>query len=180
EKTLSKQLAGWGDEGITAVKMKVGRAPADDVHRVRAVRKAIGDRVELFVDANGAYARKQALQLAEAFAEHGVRWFEEPVSSDDLEGLRLLVERAPAGIDIAAGEYGYVLPYFRRMLESESVDALQFDITRALGITGSLKVVALAEAFGIPVSIHCAPAVSLALACAAPGLRHLEWFFDHV
>ena len=105
---------------------------------MRIAREAIGPDAELFVDANGAYSRKQALAMAEAFAELGVTWFEEPVSSDDLDGLRLLRDRAPAGMDIAAGEYGYDLFYFRRMLDAGAVDVLQADATRCGGITGYL------------------------------------------
>ena len=91
--------------------MKIGRQPERDVERVRVARAAVGDQAKLFVDANGAYSRKEALAFAHAFAELGVSWFEEPVSSDDLEGLRLLRDRAPEGMDIAAGEYGYDLPF---------------------------------------------------------------------
>ena len=98
--------------------MKIGSDPAADVERVRSARDAIGPDAELFVDANGAYDRKQALAKAAAFADLGVSWFEEPVSSDDLEGLRLIREQAPAGMRIAAGEYGYDSFYFRRMLEA--------------------------------------------------------------
>jgi L-alanine-DL-glutamate epimerase-like enolase superfamily enzyme len=103
------------------VKMKIGREPAADIDRVRAARQAIGSSVELYVDAYGAYSRKQALTQAERFAEFDVRWFEEPVSSDDLEGLCLLRDRAPAGMNIAAGEYGYDAYYFRRMLALGSI-----------------------------------------------------------
>src|SRR6185503_17965475 len=103
---------------ITRVKMKIGRHAGADYARVQAVRDAIGPRAELFVDANGAYSRKQALRQAEAFAVLDVSWFEEPVSSDDLEGLRVVREHAPAGMEIAAGEYGYTLSYFRGMLEA--------------------------------------------------------------
>ena len=79
----------------------------------------------MFVDANGAYSRKQALAFARRlYDEFGVVWFEEPVSSDDLDGLHLLRDRGPAGMDIAAGEYGYDLPYFRRMLDAGAVDVL--------------------------------------------------------
>ena len=120
--------------------MKIGRHPADDLGRVRAAREAIGPDAELFVDANGAYSRKQALAQAERFAELGVTWFEEPVSSDDLDGLRLIRDRGPAGMDIAAGEYGYDLFYFRRMLDAGAVDVLQADATRCGGITGFLRV----------------------------------------
>jgi L-alanine-DL-glutamate epimerase-like enolase superfamily enzyme len=177
---LESQLGGWAARGIARVKMKVGRHPADDVARVRAARAAVGDDVELFVDANGAYSRKQALALAERFAGLGVRWFEEPVSSDDLPGLRLLRDRAPAGMDIAAGEYGYDPTYFRRMLEAEAVDVLQADVTRCLGITGFLRAAALCDARSIELSGHCAPSLHVHVACSAPRVRHLEYFHDHV
>ena len=177
---LQAQLGGWADQGIDMVKMKVGSEPARDPERVRAARSAIGPTAELFVDANGAYDRKQALRFAEIFAQQGVSWFEEPVSSDDLEGLRLLRDRAPAGMDIAAGEYGYDLTYFLRMLEAGAVDVLQADATRCAGVTGFLETAALCSAYGLPFSAHTAPALHLHLCCAAPSARHLEYFHDHV
>ncbi|MGH9470133.1 MAG: enolase C-terminal domain-like protein [Terriglobia bacterium] len=177
---LQSQLGGWVREGIPRVKMKVGRQPERDSERVRAAREAIGGAAELFVDANGAYSRKQALSLAERFREDGVCWFEEPVSSDDLEGLHMIRERCPAGMEIAAGEYGYDLPYFRRMLEAGAVDVLQADVTRCAGFTGFLEVAALCDAFMIPLSAHTAPSLHLPLGCAAPALRNIEYFHDHV
>src|SRR5207247_7563811 len=131
--------------GLRAMKMKIGREPRHDLERVRAARAAIGD-VELFVDANGAYERKQALAFAERVAELGVTWFEEPVSSDDLDGLRLLRDRAPSGMEVAAGEYGYDAFYFRRMLEAGAVDVLQADAARCGGFTGFLQAAALCTA----------------------------------
>ena len=178
-KQLQDQLGGWAAEGIPRVKMKSGTHPQDDLRRVRAAREAVGPDVELFVDANGAYSRKQALRLAEAFAELGVSWFEEPVSSDDLEGLRLLRDRAPAGMDIAAGEYGYDLRYFRHMLDARAVDVLQADATRCAGITGFLQVGALCSAHCLPLSAHCAPALHAHVCCAVPVVRHVEYFHDH-
>ena len=178
---LLEQLTGWVEEGIPRVKMKVGRDAAADPCRVAAVRKAIGDRPELFVDANGAYSRKQALLLAQRFAEESaVTWFEEPRPSDDLAGLCLLRDRGPAGMDITAGEYGYNLVYFKRMLDAGAVDCLQADVTRCAGITGFLQVAALCEAFFIPLSAHCAPAEHLHLGCAVGPMRHTEYFHDHV
>jgi L-alanine-DL-glutamate epimerase-like enolase superfamily enzyme len=178
---LATQLGGWARAGMRRVKMKVGTDPGEDPARVRAARDAIGPEVELFVDANGAYGRKQALALAEQFrAEAGVSWFEEPVSSDDLQGLRLVRDRAPAGMAVAAGEYGYELGYFRRMLESGSVDVLQADATRCGGITGLLAVDALCRAYRLPLSLHCAPSLHLHPALALPSLSHLEYFHDHV
>jgi L-alanine-DL-glutamate epimerase-like enolase superfamily enzyme len=139
----------------------------------------VGSDVELFVDANGAYTRKQALEMAERFAEHDVRWFEEPVSSDDLDGLRVLRDRAPAGMMIAAGEYGYEDVYFRRMLEAGAVDVLQADATRCAGITGFLQASALAQASGVPFSAHTAPALHLHVCCALPAVHSIEYFHDH-
>jgi L-alanine-DL-glutamate epimerase-like enolase superfamily enzyme len=179
ERRLCDQLSGWVErDGCRWVKMKVGRDPATDLARMRAARGVIGEAA-LFIDANGAFARKPALAFAERAADLGVSWFEEPVSSDDLDGLRLLRDRAPAGLEIAAGEYGYEPFYFRRMLDAGAVDVLQADATRCWGITGFLQAAALADASQTPLSCHCAPALHLHAACAAPRLRHLEWFHDH-
>ncbi|HZD88702.1 MAG TPA: enolase C-terminal domain-like protein [Pseudolabrys sp.] len=177
DKQLQEQLAGWVEDGCRWVKMKIGSEPDRDLKRVDAARHAIGTAT-LFVDANGAYARKQALAFAEKFA--GVGWFEEPVSSDDLEGLRLMRDRAPAGMEIAAGEYGYDPFYFRRMVEAGAVDVLQADATRCCGITGFLKAAEIAASFSVPMSGHTAPSVHMHVCCAVPHLQHLEWFHDHV
>jgi L-alanine-DL-glutamate epimerase-like enolase superfamily enzyme len=179
DRQLRDQLSGWVEAGIPRVKMKIGRNPADDVGRVQAARKAIGPDANLFVDSNGAYSRKQALAMAEAFVGSDVSWFEEPVSSDDLDGLRLLRDRAPAGMDIAAGEYGYDLFYFERMLEAGAVDVLQADGTRCGGITGYLRAGVLCDARGLPFSAHCAPSLHAHASCALPAFRHLEYFHDH-
>jgi len=176
---LQEQLSGWVDQGIPRVKLKVGREPDRDPERVRACRDAIGEDTELFTDANGAYSRKQALELAHRFREESrVSWLEEPVSSDDLEGLRLLRDRGPAGMNVAAGEYGWDLPYFHRM--ADCVDIQQADVTRCGGITGLLRVDGLCKARAIPFSAHCAPAISAHACCAMETLVHLEYFHDHV
>ncbi|MBV9690141.1 MAG: hypothetical protein JO202_10590 [Ktedonobacteraceae bacterium] len=178
---LQRQLGDWVADGISRVKMKVGRHPDDDRARVADAREAIGPDKELFVDANGAYSRKQALALATIFAaESGVTWFEEPVSSDDLEGLRLIRDRAPAAMDIAAGEYGYDLWYFRRMLEAGAVDVLQADATRCAGITGFMRVGALVEARSMQLSSHCGAALHVHACCALNNFRHMEYFHDHI
>lgn len=177
---LQQQLAGWTSSGISRVKMKIGREPDKDVARVHAAREAIGQNSELFVDANGAYSRKQAFAMASAFAESDVSWFEEPVSSDDLEGLRLMRDRAPPGMDISAGEYGYDSSYFRHMLQAGAVDVLQADATRCAGITGFMQAAALCQAFHLPLSSHCAPSIHIHPCCAATPVRHLEYFYDHV
>jgi L-alanine-DL-glutamate epimerase-like enolase superfamily enzyme len=160
--------------------MKVGSEPERDPERVRHARSVVGEHTRLFVDANGAYSRKQALALAETFAtEAGVSWFEEPVSSDDLEGLRLLRDRGPAGMDIAAGEYGYDLFYFARMLDAGAVDVLQADATRCGGITQMLQVAALCAARGLRLSAHTSPAIHAHVCAAIEPLEHVEYFHDH-
>lgn len=172
---LTQQLRGWVREGIPRVKMKVGRDAVADRERVRDVREAIGEEAELYVDANGAYTRKQAVEQARAFEEYRVTWFEEPVSSDDHAGLDFI--RDKTNIEVAAGEYGYELQYFAELIPH--VDVLQADATRCLGITGFLKVAALCEANNIQMSAHCAPSLHAALGCAVLPLRHLEYFYDH-
>ncbi|MGH9465817.1 MAG: enolase C-terminal domain-like protein [Terriglobales bacterium] len=177
---LQQQLSGWVEEGIAAVKMKIGREPDRDLDRVRAARSAIGPDAALYVDANGAYTRQQALWFAPRFADEGVCWFEEPVSSDDLDGLRAVRNRTPGGMEIAAGEYGYDLPYFRHMLEAQAVSVLQADITRCAGLSEFCRVAGLCAAFQEPLSAHTAPAAHLHPCCSLERLRNIEHFHDHV
>lgn len=181
DEVLRDQLAGWVErDGCRWVKMKIGTHPEQDPHRVAVAREATG-KAGLFVDANGAFTAKQALAVAHRCAmEAGVAWFEEPVSSDDLDGLRLVRQGGPPGQEIAAGEYAYDPAYVRRMLVAGAVDVMQADASRCLGITGFLRAAALCEGFHTDLSGHCAPALHLHAACAAPRLRHLEWFHDHV
>ncbi len=180
DEQLEHQLAGWIQQGIGSVKMKVGSEPDRDPQRVRRARAVIGPGAGLFVDANGAYSRKQAAALAETFvADAGVSWFEEPVSSDDLEGLRLLRDRVPAEMSVAAGEYGYDLFYFRRMLDAGAVDVLQADVTRCGGITQMLQVAALCAARGMRLSAHTSPTLHAHVCAAIEPLEHVEYFHDH-
>ena len=180
EPELRAQLGAWAAEGLTRVKMKVGSDPEADPKRVAAARQEIGPDVELFVDANGAYERAQALRLAERFAEQDVRWFEEPVSSDALDDLRLLRAQLPAGMQLAAGEYASRSVDFRRLLEAGAVDVLQADATRCGGVSGFLEAGALAHAWQRPLSAHTAPSLHQHVCCALPAAVHVEYFHDHV
>jgi L-alanine-DL-glutamate epimerase-like enolase superfamily enzyme len=153
-----------------------GRAGLD-LARVEAARRAIGPDADLYVDANGAYTRKQAVELGRAFADLGVTWFEEPVSSDDLAGLYEVREAIP--IDVAAGEYGYDVFYFERMCAAGAVDVLQADVSRCAGISDWIRVAGIAAAHGLEISGHCAPSLHAAPACSVPNLRHVEYFHDH-
>ena len=179
DRRLREQLHAFVEEGMMRVKMKVGRHPNADVRRVEVARDAIGPDTELFVDASGAYSRKQALEFADAFYDFGVTWFEEPVPADDIEGLHLLRDRFPPGMDLAAGEYEAEASRFRRLLEADSVDVLQADATRCLGITGFRTVAALCESFAVPLSTVGAPALHVHLGCSLGSVAHIERFHDH-
>jgi L-alanine-DL-glutamate epimerase-like enolase superfamily enzyme len=179
---LDHQLDGWLEQAIPRVKIKIGESWGSrvtrDLERIHHVRHVIGDNVELFVDANGAYSAKLAVRVARAAQGSDVRWFEEPVSSNDHEGLRAV--RAAVDADVAAGEYGTDLYYFRRLCQAGAVDCLQVDASRCGGVTEWLRAAAVAAAYGLEVSGHCAPHLHAAVAAATPNLRHLEWFHDHV
>lgn len=177
---LARQVEGWAAEGLPAVKIKVGREPGRDIARLRVAREAVGPDVGLYVDANGALSRKKALAFAEVAADHGVTWFEEPVSQDDRAGLRLMRDSLPPGMEVASGEYAWTLSDFRSLIEAGAVDVLQADATRCGGFTEFIMADALAAAHQLPTSSHTAPALHLHVCCAAMQLRNMEWFADHV
>jgi L-alanine-DL-glutamate epimerase-like enolase superfamily enzyme len=179
DKQLADQLGGWAHQGFQSVKMKIGTEPDRDPARVSVAREAIGPACKLFVDANGAYTVVQAIELATRFADHNVRWFEEPVSSDNLVGLSQVRAHAPIGMDVAAGEYGYTAWYFRSMLDAQAVSILQADCTRCGGISGFLEVAALCWAHNVPLSSHCGPSMHLHICCSVARAIHMEFFHDH-
>jgi L-alanine-DL-glutamate epimerase-like enolase superfamily enzyme len=181
--TTQAQLEGWvGDLGMNKVKIKIGeswgREEHRDLDRIALTRNVVGDEVEVLVDANGGYSVKQAVRVGQrAVTEHGVVWFEEPVSSDNLAGLHEV--RGQVSADVAAGEYGYDETYFARMVAADAVDCLQVDVTRCGGFTCWLRVASIAAASGLDVSAHCAPALHVQVCGSVPNLRHIEYFHDH-
>jgi L-alanine-DL-glutamate epimerase-like enolase superfamily enzyme len=177
---LRDQVQGWMEQGFRSVKIKVGRDAEADPDRVALVRSVVGPDVEVMVDANGANTPVEAVLWAGRYREEfGVTYFEEPVSSDDLAGLAYVRQQAPPGLAVAAGEYGWNLPYFQRMLDAGAVHILQADVTRCGGITNLLRVDGLCKARCLPFSAHCAPGISAHACCAMETVRHIEYFFDH-
>lgn len=178
---LVAQLGGWVARGIARVQMKVGRAGQEgadlDLARVRAVRTALGPRVELYVDADGAYDAVHAIAQERRFAALGVSCFEEPVPSAGLEELAQV--RREGGLRVAAGEYGFDPLYFRNLMAAGAVDIVQPAVTRCLGVTGWLAAVQLADSFELGVWAHGAPALHVHMACAAPTAVQVEYFHDH-
>ncbi len=178
---LATQVGSWVELGIPRVKIKTSRDPEQDPERLRICRQTIGDRPELMTDANGALTRKEALAWAHRFrGEWDVVWMEEPVSFDDRKGLRLVRDHGPPGLEVAAGEYGFVLYDFVDLITAGAVDCMQADVTRCGGITGLLQVAGLCAAHQLDLSGHCAPAMSAHAFCGVQRLRHLEYFHDHV
>lgn len=177
---LKEQMEVWLEEGFKMMKMKVGRNSDEDQQRVKAVIEALNNKAELFVDANGAFHPKEALNWAHIYGRLGVKWFEEPVTSDDLDGLKFIKNNSPSNIEITAGEYGYNLHYFKHMLENKAVDVLQADVTRCCGITTLLQVDTLCSAYNVPLSTHTAPALHLHPSLAMRSFIHSEYFYDHV
>ncbi len=179
---LADQLDGWVHGlSIPRVKIKIGESWGTcedrDLARIAQAREVIGADAELYVDANGGYTREQAARVAAKMAGYDVRWFEEPVSSDDLTGLAAL--RSELEPDVAAGEYSWNLADSDRLLSSQAVDCLQIDATRCGGITGFQRAAGLAAERGLEVSGHCAPNLHARAAAGVPNLRHVEYFHDH-
>ncbi len=177
-----EQLSGWVEKDqIPRVKIKIGESwgtnEARDLARVALAREIIGPGPDLYVDANGGYSTGQAVRLAHQLDDFGVTWFEEPVSSQDVEGLAVL--RRQVRPDVTAGEYSWSLADSRRLLTAGAVDCLQLDVTRCGGITEFLRGAALAAAHNVQVSGHCAPNLHAQVAVTVPNLRHLEYFHDH-
>jgi L-alanine-DL-glutamate epimerase-like enolase superfamily enzyme len=137
------------------------------------VREAVGDEVEVFVDANNGYYAKQAIRMAREFAPYHVGWFEEPVLADDIEGLAA-VARA-IDIPVATGEHEYTKYGFKDLIARGGADIVQPDVGRVGGVTEWMKVAHLAHAFNLPVAPHAYQLVHLHLTCATPNLRIVEY-----
>lgn len=176
---LEEQLGTWVDMGIKHVKIKIGRSITRDVERVQLARRTIGLDTGLYVDANGAYNTREAVSVAYKLEASNITWFEEPVTSDNQDGLHFIRSQVPPGTAIAAGEYGYNLSYFQKMLSSCSVDVLQADATRCGGISGFLDADKLCHSYRLPYSSHCAPALHLHACLASSAFFIAEYFYDH-
>ena len=179
---LGEQLAELGGARHSARQDEGrGRSPGEDPDRVARAREAIGPDAELFVDANGAYSRKQALALAERFrasrACAGSRSRSPPTTS---RGCDCCATARPPGCRSRPASTATTAVYFERMLEAGAVDVLQADVTRCAGITELLRVDALCRARSMPLSLHCGPASICTRDWRLGQLVHLEYFHDHV
>ena len=174
---LVAEQTGYVERGMKSVKMKVGKdfgkSEKEDIERLAAVRDAVGDDVEILIDANNGYYAKQAIRMARAFEPYRVGWFEEPVLADDIEGLAAVA--AAIDIPVATGEHEYTKFGFRELIARGGADIVQPDIGRVGGVTEWMKVASLAHAFNLPVAPHAFQVVHLHVTCAIPNLRIVEY-----
>lgn len=177
EKELIEEQTSYVERGMRSIKMKVGKdfgkSEREDLRRLAAVRKAVGDDVEILIDANNGYYAKQAIAMAREFEQYRVGWFEEPVLADDIDGLAAVARATP--IPIATGEHEYTKFGFKDLISRGGADVVQPDLGRVGGITEWLKVAHLAHAFNLPVAPHAYALVALQVACATPNLRIVEY-----
>ena len=178
ERELVEEQTGYIERlGVRAVKMKVakdfGRSEREDVRRLAAVRQAVGDEVEVLIDANNGYYAKQAIGMAKRFEDYNVGWFEEPVLADDIQGLAEIARAI--SIPVATGEHEYLKYGFKDLIARGGADIVQPDVGRVGGVTEWMKVAHLAHAFNLPVAPHAFQLVHLHLACATPNLRIVEY-----
>lgn len=168
------------EDGFQAIKLKIGRGGGrldEDLEAVAAVRDAIGSDVDLMVDANGGYTIAEASYIARGLERYNVRWFEEPLAADDLDGYRQL--RSRVNLPIAAGETWFTRYDFRDALVREAVDIVQPDVSRCGGVSEAKKVASLADAFHVPYAPHTGQSSAVCLvasmhlaAAASNGLTY--------
>ena len=174
-KELVKEMEGYVGEGFQAVKMKVGgEAMATDVERVRAVREAIGPKVNLMIDANNKWNAYDAIRFGRMVEKFEPFWFEEPVEADDFAGCAEV--KRTLDIPVAAGENEFTRWGARDLIQAQAVDILQCDTILAGGITEMRKIAALASAYHIPVSPHGNPHMAVHLLASLPNAIIMETY----
>jgi L-alanine-DL-glutamate epimerase-like enolase superfamily enzyme len=161
------------EQGFKGVKIKVGYATLkEDIRRVEIVRKAVGDNVDLMVDANQSLGIKEAIKRGRAFQELGCLWWEEPIPADDIDGYTEIA--AALDIPVATGENLYTRHDFARFLRNKAVDIVQPDLRRAGGPTALLQIGMLADSFRIPYASHGGGPVQLNIMACLPNAMYLE------
>ena len=176
---LQDEMLGYLEQGAKAVKMKVGAASLrEDEARVAAVRDAIGDEVDLLVDANNAYVAADAVRMAKLLERHDAFWFEEPVSPDNMRGSAATARAS--SVPVAAGENEYTRWGFRELFEAGAVDIVNPDAMVLGGITEYRKVAALAAAYEIPIAPHGLQEIHIHLLSAFPMPLILEYYNANV
>jgi len=149
---MEAEAASLVERGFRAIKIKVGVGVEQDANTVRAIRRVVGDRIDLMLDANGAYRAADAIALAERVHDLRITWFEEPVVADDLEGYARV--RAATAIPLAGGEAEFTRFGVRDLLARGVLDVLQPDVARSGGISETKKIADLASAHHVAYAPH--------------------------
>ena len=171
---LLDDVRAFTDQGFTAMKMRAGRSSAKaDVEAARIVREALGSDALLMIDANQGWTADQAVRIGRALESVEPFWLEEPVDHDDLEGHSRVVKEL--SVPIATGENVYSVHGFRALIEANAADILMPDLQRVGGVTGWMRVAALAEAWRLPMSTHLFPEMSVHVLAATPTAQFLEY-----
>lgn len=138
--------------GYKAVKLRVGDAPARDLARVSAVRKAFGDELVILTDANTGYTVDDARKVMPELDAIGVGWLEEPFPAHDYRSYA--AARSFGRVPLAAGENHYTRFEFTRLIEDGSITVLQPDLSKTGGVTEALRIAALASAWKLRINPH--------------------------
>ncbi|HZG65902.1 MAG TPA: mandelate racemase/muconate lactonizing enzyme family protein [Herpetosiphonaceae bacterium] len=170
---LLKQTESFLARGFPGVKVKIGRRdPREDEQRVGAVRKLIGDGVDLMVDANMTWTADEALERGRRLEQWGLYWYEEPTIPEDVAGHAWLAREMD--VPIAIGESLHSPHEFRRYVDEQAVEILQIDPITNGGITASLQALKMADAAGLRTSSHYTDELSAHLLCASSNAVYLE------
>lgn len=170
---LLKQTEGFLERGFPGVKVKVGRLDSrEDEERVGAVRKLIGDDVDLMIDANMTWSAEEALKRGRHLEQFGLYWYEEPTIPEDVAGHARLAREMNASI--AVGESLHSPYEFRRYVDEKAAEVLQIDPITNGGITASLEALKMADEAGLKTSSHYTDELSAHLLCASDNPVYLE------
>jgi L-alanine-DL-glutamate epimerase-like enolase superfamily enzyme len=175
-RSAEKLVAGGFRQMKMGVALPGDVSPRQEVERVAQVRKVIGPDIMLMCDANQRWNKRQAISIGSRLDELDLGWIEDIIAYDDAEGLAD-VARA-LSTPLAAGEYVFNLTSFRPLVQAGSMDVVMADVMRTGGITGWMKVAALAEAFNLPITGHLYPELSVHLVAAVPHgltLEYMPW-----
>lgn len=166
---------GFAAQGFRAMKLRMGgeKRPAEEVERLRVLRGAVGDDIDIMVDVNRGWSVNQAVAIGKQLEEYDVYWLEDPVDHHDIEGQARIADALDT--PIAAGEYHYGIEPFRYMLERRSIDIVMIDLMRVGGLTRWMKAAHMAEAFNIPVVSHLTPEILCHAMAAVPNGLYTEY-----
>ncbi|HCH24085.1 MAG TPA: mandelate racemase [Oceanospirillaceae bacterium] len=175
---LLMQADEFVQQGFRAMKVRVGNPNIDiDIERVRELRQALGNDIEILADANQAYTPKQAIRLGKALEQLNIVWLEEPVAAYDLKGHAKVT--AALHMDIASGETEYTSLGMQSMIDAQACDILMPDLQRIGGLTEMRRVAALANAHNMRISSHIFTEQSLCIAGSTPNcmsVEHMPWY----